>query len=128
MKTAKFVYSNAEHLKAAIEVYHFGEKDLDANIQITLKDPSGKIVSSIKSIKKKLLIAAQNPIVDLDIDLATIQQPTKLTLEVSIANTVFANDWEFWVYPVAIPAKDFSSIYDCTVLDDAALKVLEVRW
>jgi hypothetical protein len=125
MKTAKFVYSNAEHLKAAIEVYHFGEKDLDANIQITLKDPSGKIVSSIKSIKKKLLIAAQNPIVDLDIDLATIQQPTKLTLEVSIANTVFANDWEFWVYPVAIPAKDFSSIYDCTVLDDAALKVLE---
>lgn len=125
MKTAKFVYSNAEHLKAAIEVYHFGEKDLDANIQITLKDPTGKIVSSIKSIKKKLLIAAQNPIVELDIDLAAIQQPTKLTLEVSIANTVFANDWEFWVYPVAIPAKDFSSIYDCTVLDDAALKVLE---
>jgi hypothetical protein len=125
MKTAKFVYSNTEHLKAAIEVYHFGEKDLDANIQITLKDPAGKIISSIKSIKKKLLIAAQNPIVDLDINLATIQQPTKLTLEVSIANTVFANDWEFWVYPVAIPAKDFYSIYDCTVLDDAALKVLE---
>ncbi|OYU54860.1 MAG: beta-glucuronidase [Chitinophagaceae bacterium BSSC1] len=125
MKTSKFVYSNAEHLKAAIEVYHFGEKDLDATIQITFKDPAGKIVSRINSVNKKLVIAAQNPIVDVDIDLATIQQPTKLTLEVSIANTVFANDWEFWVYPVAIPASDFSSIYDCTVLDDAALKVLD---
>lgn len=125
MKTSKFVYSNAEHLKAAIEVYHFGENDLDANIQITLKDPSGKIISRNNSIKKKLLIAAQNPIVDLDIDLATIQQPTKLTLEVSIANTVFANDWEFWVYPVEMPSGNFSSIYQTTVLDDAALKVLE---
>lgn len=125
MRTSKFVYSNAEHLKAAIEVFHFGEKDLDATIQISLKDPSGKLLCTIPSVKKRLEIARQNKIVDLDLDLSSILKPTKLTLEVIIANTVFANDWEFWVYPTVINQQAFSGIYDCQSLNDSAMKILE---
>lgn len=125
IRTPKFVYSNAEHLTAAIEVYHFGEKDLDANIQISLKDPTGKLVTSMAPLKKRLVIAGQNKILDLDIDLASIVTPTKLTLEVSIANTQFANDWEFWVYPAQIATSNISSIYDCNSLNDSAMKILE---
>jgi hypothetical protein len=56
--------------------------------------------------------------------LSAITKAARLKLEVCIDHTAFANDWDFWVYPAALPAAAKDNIYYCDTLDAKAEQVL----
>ncbi len=56
--------------------------------------------------------------------LLSVTKAKKLTLEVSVDHTPFANDWDFWVYPAELPAVKNDDIYYCDTLDAKAEEVL----
>ncbi|MBF4470521.1 sugar-binding domain-containing protein [Flavobacterium sp. HJJ] len=124
-KISKFVYTNAETFNAAIVLSHSGKEPLkDAVINWTIKNEKGTILSSgsfePKTFENGNGLFAGN----IDFSLSGITAASKLNLEVKIKDTVFANDWNFWVYPeknIEIP----SSVYYTTELDDKAKEVLQ---
>ena len=55
--------------------------------------------------------------------LKKIKSPVKLNLEIAVPNTQYVNDWEFWVYPAALPIVK-TDVYYTTSLDDRAKEIL----
>jgi len=89
-----------------------------------LKNEKGAVVT--QGVFQPKIITQGNgiPVGQIKWPLNTITQATKLKLEVSIANTTLANDWDIWVYP-AKPAEVKTEVYYTTTLDDNAKAVLD---
>lgn len=121
-----FVYKNTSAFEAAIELYHFGKKPLD-NAQIDWKiiNEAGKVLQKGFFDKKNVPIGNNFNVGKISFPLSGIQQASKLTLIVSIANTPFMNDWEFWVYPEKLPEITQTDIYFCKEFDTKAQEVLQ---
>jgi len=124
MRTKKFVYLNNETIEAAVEVAHFGKTPL-TNASVSWKISSAKSGDLASGKFEQLDIPIGNciPLGKISFPLAAIQQAEKLHLEVTIADTDFANGWDFWVYPQKLPKAD-GDIYYCTTLDKKAENIL----
>ncbi|HSC55495.1 MAG TPA: glycoside hydrolase family 2 TIM barrel-domain containing protein [Phnomibacter sp.] len=124
-RMSKFTYSNADTLKAAIEIYHYGKADLaNAVILWTLKDETGKMVKQGKFAPTNIPTGGNTDAGVLSVPLHSISKASKLILEVSIGNTPFANDWNIWVYPQAVPDIK-QSVYYTDTLDAKAEAILQ---
>jgi len=123
-KIPKFVYNNGETFKAEIVLFHSGKTPLkEAIISWTIKEEKGNILSS-GSFNSKTYENGNGLFVgNLTFALNGIKAASKLTLEVKVNDTTFANDWNFWVYPEKNPEVS-SSVYYTTVLDNKAKEVL----
>lgn len=123
-KIRKFVYTNNEIFKAEIVLFHSGEKPLqNAVISWTIKNENGAILAEGNFDPKTFENGNGLFVGNLDFALSKIAAASKLNLEVKVNNTIFANDWNFWVYPEKNP-EIASSVYYTTVLDDKAKAVL----
>jgi hypothetical protein len=123
-KIPKFVYNNTETFKTEIVLFHSGKIPLkEAIISWTIKEEKGNVLSS-GSFNPKTYENGNGLFVgNLTFALSGIKAASKLTLEVKVNDTAFANDWNFWVYPEKNP-EITSSVYYTTVLDDKAKEVL----
>lgn len=125
LKVPKFVYTNNETFAANIEVAHFGKTPLtNAKFLWTIKDESGAVLANGNFIQQRVPVANGINIGDISFNLNIIQKATKLNIEVTIEGTEFANDWNIWVYPSALP-KVNANFYYTDQLDDKAKKVLD---
>jgi hypothetical protein len=125
-KMKKFIYNNTETLDADIELFHFGKMDLsNAIISWTIKDIKGIVVASGQFPPQKFTIAAAQPVGKISVPLNKLTIPGQYKLDVGVDKTVFFNDWDFWVYPVQLPAVSDQSIYYCNSLNDSAEAVLQ---
>lgn len=124
MRTTKFVYNNDETIHANIELFHFRPAPLQDAV-ISWKVTDGKSIIA-KGIFNKQTFAIGNclPAGTVDIPLADIYEAAQLNLEVSVNNTPFVNDWNFWVYPTVTPKPNLNGIYFCDSLDQQAADVL----
>lgn len=123
-KIAKFVYNNNEEFKAEIILFHSGKTPLNnAVLSWTIKTEKGTALASGSFDPKTYENGNGIFVGNLKFDLSTIQEASKLNLEVKINNTDFVNDWNFWVYPLT-NNKITSDIYYTTVFDDKAKEVL----
>jgi hypothetical protein len=130
----KFVFTNWDTVTADIELFNFGPSELqNATINYTIKDATGTIRDKGKFVQQITGRGSNIPIGKISWPLNGIKTATQLNLEVSVAGTTFANDWDFWVYPATLPGPDFmtesstaatSSLYYCTSLDAKAEEVL----
>ena len=123
----KFVFTNDETFDTNIELFHFGEKDLQNTVvQWTVKNDKGEIIRSGRfdplTFKRGSVQQAGN----VQFALNNILAASHLNLEVKIAGTTIANDWDFWVYPYELPRVGGHGyeIYHCTTLDSTAAEVL----
>lgn len=125
IRTAKFVYTNNEVLKAAVEIFHYGSSDLNnATVQWKIKNVKGDILLR-GNFNKKQITAGGNTVIDsLQIPLQQFTTAQQLTLELTIANTFFYNEWNFWVYPSVLPAIANDAVYYTDTLDVAAMNIL----
>jgi hypothetical protein len=98
----KLVYTNDEIFKADVELASFGGKALVRPVfEFKILDGTGKVLSS-KRIAKELIAQGELvPVSEFSYDLHGISHASKLTFEVSVADTPFRNNWKFWVYPAA---------------------------
>jgi hypothetical protein len=97
----KEIYSNDESFYADIEIAHFGAHPLiQPVIDCKILDSDGKTIYTESLKKDKVDIGNCISVGSFTYDLNKIRSPQKLILEVSIENTPYRNNWDFWVYPV----------------------------
>jgi hypothetical protein len=95
----KMVFSDADTFRADIEAAHFGARQLDGAVvewRLVDKSRSEAIYSSEAVVD--LPVGNCIPAGSLEIPLAGVKVPAKLSLEARIAGTSYANDWNIWVY------------------------------
>lgn len=124
-KIPKFVYHNNEDFNAEIELFHSGKTPLkNAVINWTIKNEKNEVLAT-NSFGAKTYTNGNGLFVGkLTFSLNKINIASKLNLEVKVDGTVFANDWNFWIYPAKNVEEDSSSIYYTTQLDAKAKEVL----
>ncbi|MVN92135.1 exo-beta-1,4-galactosidase [Mucilaginibacter aquatilis] len=121
----KFVFNNNETLNAGVMVAHSGKAPLqNAIFNWSIKTASGSVIAQGAFQPKYIDNGNGIPVGQITWPLNNIKEATKLKIEVSIANTPFANDWEIWVYPVKA-SEVKTEVYYTTSLDDKAKAVLD---
>ncbi|MEO7983469.1 MAG: sugar-binding domain-containing protein, partial [Bacteroidota bacterium] len=118
IRASKFVYKNNESLKANVEIFHFGKKDLiSAIVKCRLTDTNGKLRGEKKLPATTIVVGKNTVIGEIAFDLQHFSKPLQLRLEVSIEGTTIANSWDFWVYPANLPVINKDDIYYTDTLD-----------
>ena len=121
----KFVYTNDETFSPDVELYSFESSPLkNALINWTIKDEKGTLVSKGNFPAKTYPNGNCIPVGKINFSLDKINKATKLTLEITVTNTLFANDWDFWVYTKNPPTNNSNEIYYTDTLDAKAENVL----
>ncbi len=121
----KFVFENNETLTAAIEVAHFGEKELkEITPRWALKDQYGKIMAQGQLETTDIAIGNCQALGSLSVPLQTVDKAQKMNLEVWLDKQVVSNNWDIWVYPEKLPAVDTSEIYITDRIDETVEQVL----
>ncbi len=96
----KEIYTGNETFKADIEIAHFGVKPIEKAVILShIINSRGESVHIDSIAMEEIKIGNTIPVGSVSFDLTNIATPQKLTLEVSIKNTPFKNQWDFWVYP-----------------------------
>jgi hypothetical protein len=122
----KFVYKNSESFNANIEVAHYGETIIkNAKTNWRLTDNQGNIIHRGNFLTQDISFGSALPLGNISVSLAGITQASRLTLEVSIENTPYINNWHIWVYPEKLPEITPKNIYISDTLDNQTIKVLE---
>lgn len=119
----KMVYLNNEQLTVPVEVAHFGATPIRAVKPVwQLADAKGKVL--FRGVLKQTDIPIGNcfQLGKIGQALTTINQPSKLTLMVSVNE--FQNSWDLFVYPAEKPVVD-DKILVTQVLDTRAQSFLQ---
>ncbi|WP_413317503.1 sugar-binding domain-containing protein [Mucilaginibacter sp. Mucisp84] len=122
IRTEKFVYQNNETLKAQVELFNYS-KPMATTLNWKLTDAQHKIINEGVLDKKSYAMGNCQQAGMINVPLSKIKSPVKLNLEVSVPNTQYVNDWDFWVYPATLPVVK-TDVYYTTSLDDKAKEVL----
>ncbi|PHR88193.1 MAG: beta-glucuronidase, partial [Leeuwenhoekiella sp.] len=119
----KFVFTNAETLTADILIAHYGVDQLQNSISWQLTDSAGAVLTTGTFDQGKIDYGL-SALGSVKFPLREITEAQKLTLTVAVQDTEFKNHWDFWVFPETLPEVK-SNVYECTVLDEKALQVLD---
>ncbi len=123
----KFVYTNDEELVVPVEAYNaFSAKLVNAKVCWCITGGQQQEVAHGTLPVSTIPIGKNNELGTVRLQLASFQQPAKLTLHV-LLNGYEWNQWDFWVYPAegkieVVRSKNF---YETDSLDARALKVLK---
>lgn len=124
MRTAKFVYNSNEIFEGTVEAAHYGKRPLEhAQVSWRIKNTKDEVLKAGKFDPQTISIGSCISLGKVSFDLSGIKKAEKLNLEINIEGTEFSNDWDFWVFPAALPALK-NDVYYCSVLDQKAEDVL----
>ncbi|MDI3319423.1 exo-beta-1,4-galactosidase [Pinibacter soli] len=124
-RLSKFVFTNNESFEARIDIFHSGHAPIrNAVLEWVIKDEKGKLIANGQFNAGTIAIGNGIPIGQIQLPLSAVTKPSRLNLEVSLKNTAFVNDWDFWVYPANLSIAD-SGVYYTTQMDERAKSVLE---
>ena len=99
VRMEKMVWENDETFTANVEMAHFGKSPLEG---VTVNWKLGNAAEGTFDVAE-IPLGNGIPLGKISAPLSGITTATKLTLEVSIADTEIQNSWPVWVYPVAEP-------------------------
>ncbi|UYQ95878.1 beta-glucuronidase [Chitinophaga horti] len=124
-KLDKFVYTSNDTLAVDVAVANWSAKPLTASVFTwTIKDGRGQILQQGSWQPASIELGNGIPVGSFAWPLAQIKTPTRLTLEVAIKNTPYANDWDIWVYPATVP-KVAIDVYYTAEWNDKTKAVLD---
>lgn len=96
----KLVFQTNESVRAAIEIAHFGARELtNQTVNWSVTDEESKVLFRGKLTKERINIDNAQPVGLVNFDLSSIKEPTRLTLNVQLGNSDVKNSWHLWVYP-----------------------------
>jgi hypothetical protein len=125
LRFEKYTWTSDETFRGRVQVAHYGVNDLSGTlIRWTVATEEGRIVAS-GTFDSPLLRQGQiNEIGTIRVPLAGAISPAKLTVEISLEGTAYANSYDIWVYP---PHPDHSippSVKVADRLEASAIKFL----
>ncbi len=120
------VFESGDVLDARIEVAHFGPSDLkDAASEWTLRDSTGEVVENGVMAHPIVRTGQLSVMGDISLRLYSNRRAEQFNLEVALAGTNVANDWDLWVYPEDPPAQPAADVLIATELSDEVVRRLE---
>jgi hypothetical protein len=132
------VFTTNEHLKADLEVAHFGAAPMYGLTPVwKLVDENGKTVAQGDLPQKDILVDNGIALGSLSIDLSHVPAPARYHFVVRIERSsspsrgrqeippAFENDWDVWVYPLNPDTQPPAGVTLVDELDDQALATLE---
>ena len=100
LRLGKFVWRNDETLTGALEVANYGIKDLNHLVLVwTLEEPNGKVAERGVLSAPTLPTGGLTSVGRIEIPLHRFHSAAQLRLTVRLDGTLFANQWDVWVYP-----------------------------
>jgi hypothetical protein len=122
----KFVYINNEKLTAQVELFNYGSKELkNAVINWVVKDSTGKLLAKGAFDKKDYALGSCLPVGNIEVPLSAIKTSMRVNLDISVAGTPYANDWNVWVFPhELVDTAAANEVYYCDSLDNKAIALL----
>jgi len=124
-RMAKRVWTTDETFHAEVEIAHFGPAPFDKASPIwEVRGQDGKTVAAGRLPSQHIPLGNGTRLGRIDLLLAAVAAPQKLNLEVRIEGTVYANDWDFWIYPPRVDTATPAGIVIADRLDSNALDAL----
>ena len=121
LRIPKRAYTLDEAVTGTVELANYGQKDLtDVQPQWSVRDEAGHEVASGLLPVTTAPTGMLSPLGSITASLAKAKAPCKLTVEVSLKGTAFANEWEIWVYPTALQSHAPADVVISRTWDDAA--------
>ncbi|MDR3296680.1 MAG: beta-glucuronidase [Prevotellaceae bacterium] len=122
----KFTLGSSDTLRASIEVAHFGTAPLTAAQAVwTVSNEYGVVLAQGELPKADIPIGSCFALGAIQLPLqALVDKASRLSLQVEIAGTEFANDWNFWVYPPVAQPEISADVHICEQLDEQAQQAL----
>jgi len=120
------ILTNREALEAQVEVAHFGPHPMSravASWQVT--DGARRIVAEGRLAPRDLPTGELTALGSFSLPLERFGTAARLTLEVALDGTPFANDWDVWVYPASVETPVPPDVTVVTALDPATMDLLE---
>ncbi len=122
------VFTSGQTLEAIVDVANYGPRDLgDCVIQWSLCKATGRAVANgqlaVGTIANEGLTRAGR----IAVPLTGFAQAAKLSLDVRIQGTEWANDWDVWVYPAQLPEPDTSDVLVTEDVEEAVRQLQEGR-
>lgn len=120
----KRTFKSDEPFEIETEIAHFGEKPLENVVPYwRIVDEEGNEVLNGEFPTKKINIGKNIPLGKVNADLSKLPAPNQYKLVVGIKNTEFENDWNFWVYPSKVEAKEPKDVFITHSWDEAETKL-----
>jgi len=96
----KFVWTPEEKFQATAQIAHWGPKPLEnATVVWRLRNEKNTVVAADDFSIDNIAVGTVSTLGPIEFDLNPFVKATKLKLEIVVAGTEFANDWDIWVFP-----------------------------
>lgn len=100
VKMEKRVWSNSEFFNGELVVANYSVETLkNSKPYWTLLDSKGNVLQKGSFTRKNIIKGGLTSFGSFSLALHKVEQASKLTLKVAIANTAWENSWDIWVYP-----------------------------
>ncbi|MCC5937144.1 MAG: beta-galactosidase [Lunatimonas sp.] len=127
LKMEKYTWTTTETFEASLDVAHYGPRDLvNAKINWQLADLSGKVIVEGSQDAGTISRGALREIGEIRIPLTEVKGPQQVKISVAIAETLYKNTYDLWVYPDEIDTSVPSDILVSRRLDESAKSHLEM--
>lgn len=118
-------FRSGEVIEAALEVSHFGARDIeDAIVEWSVADDDEKALSTGRLGPLRLPTGQLTAVGALEIPVE-VTAPTRATLRVHVKGTDAANEWGIWLYPREAEKVEPAGVYVAKRLDPDAEAVLQ---
>ncbi len=125
LRMKKRTFTSDETFAAAVEVAHFGPKDLrNARPEWSICDAAGAALASGCLPAVSVPTGRSTPLGAIRAALAKMPAPGKLSVRVWLQGTPLSNEWEIWVYPAGAAPQPPPDVIVSREWDDATKAAL----
>lgn len=120
-RLSKRYWKQNEQFSADIDLANYSAGDMQAQADWKLIASDGNVVKSGSLAVVAAPTGGLTRLGSVSFSLADVAAAAQYKLEVSIAGSEYANDWDIWVFAAELASSVPADVYICEQLDDTAL-------
>jgi hypothetical protein len=126
LRMKKRTWTTNETFSAGVEIAHFGPAPISNAVAVwSLNYADGRELASGQIPSLTVPLGNGIRLGSIEVPLANVAKPAKLTVTVSMKGTPFTNHWDIWVYPADLDTKPPKSLLIAERLDEQVLTALK---
>ena len=121
----KYCYTNKENFSTKIIVANYSNKNINNGLNWEIKKQDGTILDKGLFSNLEITNGVLSQIGELNVNFSSINNPEKLTINVTIPETKYTNTYPIWVYPTTSTIEIPKDIFVAEKLDNPVIKRLQ---